>query len=84
MTREECKGIWVFAEQENGVLAGTTFELLAKAHDLKEKLGGEDTVTAVLLGRQGRRAGRYALRLWRGAGDTGGERQPGRLQRQAV
>ena len=50
MTREECKGIWVFAEQENGVLAGTTFELLAKAHDLKEKLGGEDTVTAVLLG----------------------------------
>ena len=50
MTKEECKGIWVFAEQENGVLSGTDFELLAKAHDLKEKLGGTDTVTAVLLG----------------------------------
>ena len=50
MTKEECKGIWVFAEQENGVLSGTDFELLAKAHDLKAKLGGTDTVTAVLLG----------------------------------
>ncbi len=50
MTKEECKGIWVFAEQENGVLSGTDFELLAKAHDLKAKLGGADTVTAVLLG----------------------------------
>lgn len=50
MIKEECKGIWVFAEQENGVLSGTDFELLAKAHDLKEKLGGTDTVTAVLLG----------------------------------
>ena len=39
MTKEECKGIWVFAEQENGVLSGTDFELLAKAHDLKAKLG---------------------------------------------
>ena len=50
MTKEECKGIWVFAEQENGVLSGTDFELLAKAHDLKAKLGGTDTITAVLLG----------------------------------
>ena len=50
MTKEECKGIWVFAEQENGVLSGIDFELLAKAHDLKAKLGGTDTVTAVLLG----------------------------------
>lgn len=50
MTKEECRGIWVFAEQENGVLSGTDFELLAKAHDLKAKLGGTDTVTAVLLG----------------------------------
>ena len=50
MVKEECKGIWVFAEQENGVLSGTDFELLAKAHDLKEKLGGTDTITAVLLG----------------------------------
>ena len=40
----------VFAEQENGVLSGTDFELLAKAHDLKAKLCGTDTITAVLLG----------------------------------
>ena len=50
MGKEAYKDIWVFAEQEDGVLSGTTFELLAKAHDLKEKLGGTDTVTAVLLG----------------------------------
>ena len=25
MVKEECKGIWVFAEQENGVLSGTDF-----------------------------------------------------------
>mgnify|MGYP000774485477 CR=1 FL=1 len=50
MAREDYKGIWVFAEQEHGTLHPTVFELLAKAHDLKAKLGGTDTVTAVLLG----------------------------------
>lgn len=40
MGKEAYKDIWVFAEQEDGVLSGTTFELLAKAHDLKAKLGG--------------------------------------------
>lgn len=50
MGKEEYKDIWVFAEQEDGVLSGTTFELLAKAHDLKAKLGGGDAVVAVLLG----------------------------------
>lgn len=50
MGKEAYKDIWVFAEQEGGVLSGTTFELLAKAHDLKKKLGGTDTVVAVLLG----------------------------------
>ena len=50
MGKEAYKDIWVFAEQEDGVLSGTTFELLAKAHDLKKKLGGTDTVVAVLLG----------------------------------
>ena len=37
MGKEAYKDIWVFAEQEDGVLSGTTFELLAKAHDLKAK-----------------------------------------------
>lgn len=50
MGKEEYKDIWVFAEQEDGVLSSTTFELLAKAHDLKAKLGGGDAVVAVLLG----------------------------------
>ena len=50
MGKEAYKDIWVFAEQEDGVLSGTTFELLAKAHDLKAKLGGIDAVVAVLLG----------------------------------
>lgn len=49
MGKEAYKDIWVFAEQEDGVLSGTTFELLAKAHDLKAKLGGTDAVVAVLL-----------------------------------
>ncbi len=50
MGKEAYKDIWVFEEQEDGVLSGTTFELLAKAHDLKAKLGGTDAVVAVLLG----------------------------------
>ncbi len=50
MGKEAYKDIWVFAEQEDGVLSGTTFELLAKAHDLKAKLVGTDAVVAVLLG----------------------------------
>lgn len=50
MGKEAYKDIWVFAEQEDGVLSGTAFELLAKAHDLKAKLGGTDAVVAVLLG----------------------------------
>lgn len=51
MAYENGSGIWVFAEQENGVLSSTTFELLAKSADLKAKLGGTDTITAVLLGK---------------------------------
>lgn len=50
MGKEDYKGIWVFAEQEQGVLSSTVFELLAKSHELKAKLGGSDEVTAVLLG----------------------------------
>lgn len=50
MNSVEYKGIWVFAELENGLLSQTPLELLAKARDLKKSLGGADTVTAVLLG----------------------------------
>lgn len=44
----EPHGIWVFAEQTDGVLAPVTLELLAKAQALKAVCG--EAVTAVLLG----------------------------------
>ena len=49
MAQEDCKGIWVFAEQQNGELNDTVFEILAQALDLKKHTGEE--VTAVLLGK---------------------------------
>lgn len=48
--KNEYKGIWVFAEHKDGVISQTVYELLAKAKELKAKLGGEDTVSALLLG----------------------------------
>lgn len=50
MNYNEYKDIWVFVELNNGKLSQTSLELLAKSHDLKTKLGGSDTVTAILLG----------------------------------
>lgn len=50
MTKTECRGIWVFAEQTNGVLSTTPLELLAKAQELKQAQGGTEEVTAILLG----------------------------------
>ncbi len=48
MAKEDYKGIWIFAEQENGILHPTVLELLAKAQELKA-FNGED-ITTVLLG----------------------------------
>ena len=48
MAKEDYKGIWVFAEQENGVLNPAVLEILAKALELKAHTGEE--LTAVLLG----------------------------------
>ena len=39
MAKEDHKGIWVFAEQEHGVLHPTVFELLAKAGELQAACG---------------------------------------------
>ncbi len=50
MAKEDYKGIWVFAEQENGVIEGTVFELLAKAQDLQAH--NKEEIVAVLLGNQ--------------------------------
>jgi len=43
------KGVWVFAEQTDGVLANVGLELLGKARDLAQNLN--ETVCAVLLGQ---------------------------------
>ena len=44
----EYKGIWVFAEQKDGVIEGVALELLGEARKLAANLGTE--VSAVLLG----------------------------------
>lgn len=49
MAKNDYKGIWVFAEQQNGKLNGTVLELLAKSQELKEHTGEE--ISAVLLGK---------------------------------
>jgi len=49
MAKEDYKGIWIFAEQENGVLHPTVLELLAKAQELKAHNG--ENIVAVLLGQ---------------------------------
>jgi electron transfer flavoprotein alpha subunit len=43
-------GVWVFAEQTDGVLANVGLELLGKARELAEKL--DETVSAVLVGQE--------------------------------
>ena len=48
MAKEDYKGIWVFAEQQNGVLNSAVLEILAKSQELKAHTGEE--ITAVLLG----------------------------------
>lgn len=50
MTKNECNGIWVYAEQRNGTLDKTPLELLNKAMDLKKTTGEE--ITAVLVGHE--------------------------------
>ncbi len=45
---EECKGVFVFAQQVDNVLSGISFELIGKAKDLAAPLNAE--VTAVLIG----------------------------------
>lgn len=50
MNNTAYKGIWVYAEHSDGKLSHASLELLAKAHDLKNKLGGQDEISAVLLG----------------------------------
>jgi electron transfer flavoprotein alpha subunit len=45
---KEYNGVWVFAEQRDGKLQKVSLELLGKAKEIAEKLGGK--VTALLLG----------------------------------
>ncbi|MDH4232109.1 MAG: FAD-binding protein [Nitrospirota bacterium] len=46
--KEEGSGVWVYAEQRDGVIAGVSFELLGAGRGLANKLGTE--VSAVLFG----------------------------------
>ncbi|MBR4549769.1 MAG: electron transfer flavoprotein subunit alpha/FixB family protein [Oscillospiraceae bacterium] len=46
--KENYSGIWIFAEQRQGVLNPVVFELLSKAQELKSVT--DETITAVLLG----------------------------------
>ena len=48
MNLEEYKGVYVFAQQVDGVISNIAFELLGKAKDLASDLNTE--VTAVLVG----------------------------------
>ncbi len=47
---EQYRNIWVFAEQNHGVIAEVAFELLAKALELKAQRGENAQIAAILLG----------------------------------
>ena len=49
--KEQGTGVWVYAEQRDGVIAGVSFELLGAGRNLANKLGTE--VSAVLFGASG-------------------------------
>ena len=51
MAKEDYKGIWIFAEQQNGVLNSVTLELLAKAQELKAHNGEDISSLAATLRR---------------------------------
>ncbi|HRY83571.1 MAG TPA: FAD-binding protein [Candidatus Cloacimonadota bacterium] len=46
--KSQYSGIWVFAENTRGVIAGVVYELLGKGRELADQMGEE--LTAVLLG----------------------------------
>ena len=48
MQKQDCKGIWIYAEHRNGKLDATVYELLGKAQELKAFC--KEEITAVLLG----------------------------------
>ncbi len=48
MAKEDYKGIWIFAEQQNGVLNPVSLELLAKAQELKAH--NDEDIYAILFG----------------------------------
>jgi electron transfer flavoprotein alpha subunit/NAD-dependent dihydropyrimidine dehydrogenase PreA subunit len=50
INKAEYAGIWVYAEQRNGIIAPVVLELLGKARDLAEDMEAE--LSAVLLGNE--------------------------------
>ena len=49
---DTSKGIWIFAEQQEGNINPTVYELIAKAYDLKNAMSCEHDVVAILLGHE--------------------------------
>ncbi|PKN73498.1 MAG: electron transfer flavoprotein subunit alpha [Candidatus Cloacimonetes bacterium HGW-Cloacimonetes-3] len=45
---DDYSGIWVFAEQKDGIIAPVSYELLGKGHELAEELGAE--LSAIVFG----------------------------------
>ncbi|QNO13890.1 electron transfer flavoprotein subunit alpha/FixB family protein [Alkalicella caledoniensis] len=50
MSLNEYKGVWVFVEQRNGTIQKVSLELICKAREIADKIGGK--VTAVILGAE--------------------------------
>jgi electron transfer flavoprotein alpha subunit len=50
VNKDDYQGIWVFAEQREGQIAGVSFELLGKGRDLADQMGCE--LSAILLGSE--------------------------------
>jgi len=50
LDKSQFKGVWVFAEQQRGMIAPVVYELLGKGRDLADQLGEE--LVAVLLGSE--------------------------------
>lgn len=50
LDKSQFKGVWVFAEQQRGMIAPVVYELLGKGRDLADQMGEE--LTAVLLGSE--------------------------------
>jgi electron transfer flavoprotein alpha subunit len=52
VNKEEYEGVWVYLEREGGQLKDVGLELLGKARDLAQKLGGAEVVGVIVAGTE--------------------------------